>query len=687
MAGDGQGGGVAQVKERVFRAFRAALPALLVGVIVPGAFLFGYVVRGPGARPASSEGAGAAREMAWTCSMHPQVRRTEPGKCPICHMDLIPLEEREGAGPPQAAVFQANASARELMRIQTVAAARQRVSREVRMVGKVAFDETRVAYITAWFPGRLDRLYVDYTGMEVRKGDHLGELYSPELLAAQQDLRRAAAALEGMRVDAPEVLRKTAETTAEAARERLRRWGLTDRQIDQAEKEGITSEHVTIYAPISGTVIHRDGQEGMYVDTGTRIYTIADLSSVWVKLDAYESDLPWLRYGQQVEFTTEAFPGEVFSGRISFIDPTLDTATRTANLRVIVRNEGGRLKPEMFVRAVARVEMTVDGRVVDADLAGKWISPMHPEIVKNGPGTCDVCGMPLVRAEELGYAAPEPAEREAPLVIPATAPLITGVRAVVYVETQNDEGYAYEGRDVVLGARAGDFYVVAEGLEEGERVVVNGAFKIDSALQIQAKRSMMSEPSEAVEEAHMHAGAMEMPSMEGGGTMQIPAEKGGEIPEAFRAQVGAFYEAYAGLVERLAGDDLVGARKAIAQAKTALGSVEMGLLSGAAHQEWMAQAMRLGEALAAMAGAEDIEEVRVPLADLSAALISVVERFGMDSELAAYRAHCPMALGNQGADWVQPGEEVRNPYYGASMLACGEIVGPLAGPDEPGGEP
>ena len=258
---------------------------------------------------------------------------------------------------------------------------------------------------------------------------------------------------------------------------------------------------MTIYAPVGGIVIHRNATEGMYVETGTRIFTIADLSRVWVQLDAYESDLNGLRYGSKVEFTTETYPGESFEGTISFIDPIINPSTRTAKVRVIVENAEGQLKPGMFVRAVARPQVADGGRVLNPDLAGKWISPMHPEVVKDEPGPCDVCGMPLVAAESLGYVADE--SSGAPLLIPVSAALKTGRRAVVYVEIPDQEKPTYEGREVELGMRLGDYYIVESGLEEGERVVTRGAFKLDAELQIRAKPSMMSMPSEPQSSAPM----------------------------------------------------------------------------------------------------------------------------------------------------------------------------------------
>ncbi len=421
----------------------------------------------------------------WTCSMHPQIRQPGSGQCPICGMDLIPVtapEVGDSLGPRQ---LRLSPAAQQLASIQTAPVERRFAPVATRMVGKIAVDETQVRSITAWVAGRIDRLYVDYTGVRVKEGDHIAYLYSPELLTAQEELIQALRARERLGASGTSVGQTV---LVAAAREKLRLLGLKEEQIERVERERRASDHLTIYAPTGGVVIEKHLSEGAYVQTGTPIYTIADLSRLWLELRAYESDLSWIHYGQAVEFSTEAHPGEVFSGQISFVDPVLDERTRTVRVRVNVANERGRLKPGMLVWAVAQAEVGAAGRAMSFALMGKWISPMHPEIVRDAPGTCDICGMALVRAEELGYGTGDEAGRETPLVVPASAPLLTGKRAVVYVAL--GEGL-YEGREVVLGPRAGDYYLIREGLREGEEVVVNGAFKIDSALQIRAQPSAM----------------------------------------------------------------------------------------------------------------------------------------------------------------------------------------------------
>jgi Cu(I)/Ag(I) efflux system membrane fusion protein len=379
--------------------------------------------------------------------------------------------------------------AKALADIQTTEVRRQWVVNQVALTGVIDYDETRLSTISAYIDGRLDRLYVDYTGIDVRKGDHMVRLFSRNLLTAMEELVLAKQAYKRAQKSNVSDL-QTYINDIEGSRERLRLWGLTAEQIEEIERSDRREDHITIYSPIAGTVVKKHVNEGEYVKTGSPIYTVADFSHVWLKLKAYETDLPWLHYGQDVEFTTESYPGEVFHGRISFIDPMLDQMSRTVNVRVNVLNEDKRLKPGMFVRARVKAWVAGSGKVIAPDLTGKWISPMHPEVIKDGPGSCDVCGMALVPAEELGYVSAD--EETAPLVIPASAPLITGKRAVVYVRAPGEDRPTFEGREITLGSRAGDYYLVKEGLAEGEKVVTNGAFKIDSALQIVAKPSMMN---------------------------------------------------------------------------------------------------------------------------------------------------------------------------------------------------
>ncbi|MCB1234932.1 MAG: efflux RND transporter periplasmic adaptor subunit [Verrucomicrobiae bacterium] len=591
----------------------------------------------------------AAAGTIWTCSMHHQIRRDKPGKCPLCAMDLVPASQLSGKDDPGPRALRITDEARALAGIRTVPVERRLVDAEIRLIGRIDYDETRKKTLAAWFPQRIDRLYVDYTGIPVQRGDHLARVYSPELLTAQKELLSA--------------LRFGSEV--ETIRDKLRLWGLSDEAIRAIEERGETSDRMEIDSPLEGVVIRKHINEGDYRRTGEPLFEIADLGHVWVQLEAYESDLPWLRYGQRVTFEAEAVPGRTFEGIVAFISPVLDPATRTVKVRVNAENPALQLRPGVFVHAVVHSTLAGVGKVVAPELRGKWISPMHPEIIADRPGDCPICGMKLVKAEELGYTVAGGAKGEKPLAIPASAVLLTGKRAVVYVETPDTELPTYEGREIVLGARAGDFYLVESGLKEGERIVAEGAFKIDSALQIVAKPSMMS-PDAGGEESD--TGAAFAP---------------GEIDPAFQGQLSPVLDRYLEIHAALAGDDLAPARKAAAVLVEGLDATDMALLAEKPHEFWMGELIPMREAAAALSRSPDLDAARGEFHRLSDRLIAVARAFDPPSAKPLSVVHCPMAFQNRGADWLQNGAEIRNPYFGARMLKCGEVV-PRPKPALPG---
>jgi len=377
----------------------------------------------------------------WTCSMHPNIQLPEFGQCPICFMDLIEVALESGSLDSLRQIALSN-EALKLAQVETTPVIRGYAATSVRMLGKVDYDETLVSSITAWINGRIDKLHVAYTGSRVRAGQPMAEIYSPELLAAQAELIEAVAAADKLNGSDNTVLKQTISRTESAARKKLQLLGLTEEQIRDVVAMKSPSDHITLTAPISGIVTMKEVNEGMYVKTGMPIYTIADLEKLWVILEAYESDLHAISLGQKVEFSAEAYPGRLFSGTIAYIDPVVNNKTRTVRVRMNIDNPGLLLKPGMFVRAVAR----------------------------NGKDQ-----------------APE----AQPLLIPVSAPLITGKRAIVYVQFPDREG-VYEGREVILGPRHGNHYEVISGLQEGELIVSRGNFKIDSAVQIQGRPSMMN---------------------------------------------------------------------------------------------------------------------------------------------------------------------------------------------------
>ncbi len=533
----------------------------------------------------------------WTCAMHPQIRSNKPGKCPLCGMKLVPVQTRTTGGLRTLVV---SPEARALMNVETVPVERKYVATKIRMTGKVDFDETKLGTITAWVAGRLDQLYVDFTGVDVQKGDHMAYIYSEQLYAVQEELLQA---LKYAREASDNSVRRGIGNIdlVESAREKLRLLGLTQKQVENIEKENRPSSHLTIYSPVSGVVIEKLKQEGERVQLGERIYTVADLSLLWVHLDAYETDLPWIRYGQEVTITTEAYPGEEFQGRIAFIQPVLNDKTRTVKVRVNVPNPDGRLKPKMFVHAVVRPQVAMGGKVMDPSLAGKWISPMHPEIVKDQPGECDLCGMPLVRAESLGYVSASTDDAAPPLVIPYSAALVTGTRAIVYVEDSEATEPTFNGREIVLGPRAGDYYIVKHGLQEGELVVARGNFKIDAEIQIQAKPSMMTPEGGGGGGGHDHGGGVKKKSggKKGGMKMTLPVD--------FLKQIETLVAAYDQVTAAVETSDIRQVNSAFEQFGGALGQVDRNLLSGHSKMLWKEFAMLLGNDAAE---GRDVDQMR-----------------------------------------------------------------------------
>ena len=457
-------------------------------------FLAGWWFGSPSDKNIDGNSTGTSDEV-WTCSMHPSIRQPNPGLCPICNMDLILLQDDGGGGLREVAV---SAEAAALLDLRVTPVRRAPAQSDLKLFGKIEYDERRITTVTARMGGRLDRLFVDFTGALVRKGDHLAEIYSPSLFVAQKELISSKNAYGRLDESSSPAVRNTRTRLLESARERLRLLQLSEEQITRIENKSEPSPTIQIDSPQDGIVVEKVVNEGDYVKTGDAILRVADLSSVWLMVEAYESDLPWIRYGQDVEFNVDSIPGETFHGRVAFIDPNLDPMRRISSVRVNVDNSKGLLKPGLFSKVRIASRMTAGGHVIDPELAGKWISPMHPEIMKDGPGKCDICGMDLVPAESLGFVSEEVPHLD-PLLIPRSAVLQTGERALVYVRLPEKSEPVFEGRQIVLGPAVGREFIVREGLAEGELVVSRGAFKLDSELQIKGRPSMMN-PQAGLEE-------------------------------------------------------------------------------------------------------------------------------------------------------------------------------------------
>jgi Cu(I)/Ag(I) efflux system membrane fusion protein len=463
-------------------------PLLIVlAILLVGSGLALWMNRTPD-RPADSEGPVNKSGQIWTCSMHPQVRLPNPGKCPICSMPLIEAAAPSSQAPEDGAgsMLELSDHARAMASVETTPVERRKMTREIRVVGKVGYNETALAIITTRVEGYVERLFVDYTGIEVKAGDHLVEIYSPDLLVAQQELLIAMAGQEN-------------SSLVESAKRKLLLWGLTQDQVDALVRDRRVSDRITLYSPIEGTVTEKMVVQKAMVKPGEVLYRLANLESVWVYLDLYESELPWIQYGQMVEIQSEAMPGATFSGRVWFINPVLNEETRTVKVLLNIDNTDHKLKPGMYVSAVIRAAILANGKAAATGVEGQWSCPMHPLVLKPAAGPCPVCQMDLVQIPGAKPATPQ--DDALPLTVPVTAVLDSGIRKLVYVEKSKGQ---YVPVEIVTGPRTDDAYPVLSGLKEGDRVVTRGNFLLDSQFQIRGLPSLFYKEGQAAATGHQH---------------------------------------------------------------------------------------------------------------------------------------------------------------------------------------
>jgi Cu(I)/Ag(I) efflux system membrane fusion protein len=591
---------------------------LVLGVLIVGIFL-GWLIfhptkaeRAAEVRIEGHEGHDHATEdpTTWTCSMHPQIKQDKPGKCPICAMDLIPLTTAQSSGDnidPNEIVM--TESAAKLADIQTMVVARGNPERFVHLQGKVHADERNIAKLTARFGGRLEKLYVNFTGQQVQKGEKLATIYSPDLVTAQQELIEAIS------------FKESRPSFYNAARAKLKLWDLTDSQIDAIEEEGGPQLYFDVLSPISGTVMMRHVALGDYVKEGSALFQVTDLSKVWILFDAYESDLPWIKTGDHVELTIQSLPGKTYEGRVTYIDPFINPTTRIAKVRIELPNKELKLKPEMFANGL-----------------------LHSKI----------------------------AEFSDHLLIPKSSILWTGKRAVVYVSLPERDSPSFLYREITLGPEAGNFYVVSSGLMEGEVIAVNGVFKIDAAAQLEGKPSMMNPGGGKVSLGHDH-GSMSSLELEDHSQHETSEMETGinEIDVEFKKQLQSVYDSYSIMKDAFVSSDADEVRKRAEDVKSSLQKVDMDLLSGEAHMTWMKYLAVLESEIVTISTNINISMQRISFAEFNDALYSSVKAFGLHHG-KIYHQYCPMANGDKGAYWLSNIKEIENPYFGDEMLKCGE---------------
>jgi len=576
-----------------------AIITLVVGLLL-GWLIFG----GSEAEPTAEHlhDTEVAEETTWTCSMHPQIRQPEPGDCPICGMDLIPLENEEDDGLDPNAVSM-SPTAMQLANIQTAVVGYIEPVKKIRMNGKVQSDERLIYSQSSHIPGRIEGLMVNFTGEYVQKGQVIASIYSPDLVTAQEELFEA------------QKIRETQPALFKASKEKLKNWKLTEEQIQQILDSEATIETFSIQSDVSGYITEKMVNTGDYVGRGQAIYEIADLSRVWVLFDVYESDMPWVDRGDEITFTIASLPGKTFEGKISFLDPVIDPKTRVAKARVVVSNSGLKLKPEMLASGVVEAEL-----------------PNQDDNV----------------------------------VVPKTAVMWTGERSVVYVKSESEKSVDFILREVTLGPGLGESYIVEEGVKEGEEIAVHGTFSIDAAAQLAGKRSMMNPEAGVTMVGHNHGERI---------TQELPSEPEADIEPVetnpkFTEQLTDVYEAYLNMKNAFVETDAEKVRTEAKDVKAALENVNMGLLDHDPHVAWMDQLETLNSTIKTISNSSDIEEQRKAFTNFNLAFYKSVKLFGLNKK--TYFQYCPMANNDQGAYWFSEIEEIRNPYFGDMMMACGE---------------
>jgi len=542
----------------------------------------------------------------WTCSMHPQIMQPEPGDCPICGMELIPAaSSSEGLLADQ---FKLTENAMALANIQTSIVGNGKIDdNTIKLSGKIVENEEANAVQVSYFSGRIERLNVSFTGEKVNKGQLLATIYSPELYAAQQELLTASS------------LKESQPALYKAVRNKLKLWKLSENQINQIETSGKVRENIPVYGTVSGTVSEKLVEQGDYIKQGQPLLKIANLNTVWANFDVYENQIDLFKKGQEISITTNAYPNTAFEAKVDFIDPVLDTRTRTVKLRVVLHNKDSAFKPGMFV----------EGKI-------KGITSNKEEV----------------------------------LTIPSSAVLWTGERSVVYIKSNPDQPI-FEMREITLGNQNGDNYEVLEGLKHGDEIVTNGTFTVDAAAQLQGKKSMMNKEGGKVMTGHEgHLGMEDTASV----VNENHSNRNERIQVSidFQNQLKAVFSDYIKLKDALVKDD---SNKVIVESKRLLGNlskVDMKLLvDKEAHNHWMPLEKAITASANSISITSDIAVQRNHFKHLSSHLIKTLQIFGVNEKV--FVEFCPMADNNKGAYWLSQEEKVINPYFGNAMLTCGEV--------------
>ena len=571
----------------------------------------------------------------WTCSMHPQIKLPKKGKCPICFMDLIELKLNTSEQTQNNRELKMSQASLKLAQIRTTTVKRSEAYVQLELFGKVMIDTTQKQDIAILSNSEVRNLYVNYIGARVKKGEHIAELYSPQVYEAGKNY---LIALNSKNRDIDLI---------KSLKNKIVLLGAPIKYIENITTKSFVPETFILKSPRSGYIQNLIGNRGKWIKKGQDICSVVNLKKLWIHLDVYENDISHIKYGQEVNIKNKNTKGENLKGKISYISPILNDTTRTLKVRVNINNEAELLKPNMFVSASLNAQVNSKGLTISPNLKDKWISPMHPEIIKDNPGKCDVCNMDLIKFSE--YINTNPTNHQNPLLIPQSSVLITGKRAIVYLKKQNSPS-TFEGKTIELGPRTKSHYVVLDGLKEGDIIVTHGAFKIDSALQILAKPSMMSLDNDIESEKHP------------------PKKETSLFNKALSESLEDFISQYLSIHKYLSNDQYKELNPIIQNMISELEYIDYSELTKNQLTTFNDVIKRIEANLKLTSKSNNLKNFRRNFLKLSDTIIHFIQKTKYH-KLNLYIVHCSMA----NASWIQNNKSINNPYYGRSMLKCGEI--------------
>lgn len=557
-----------------------------------------------------AEGGTGTDKQLYQCSMHPNIISDEPGTCPICAMDLQLVQQIKAKGIPGRSPVDLTGQQQQLINIRLAPAIKREATKIIRGVGIITYDETKVVDVNSKVMGWVDQLYVDKPGQFVEANEPLMALYSPDLYSAQQEYLLAFQQFQRMNGKTSATAEGQfqqflleGESLLESARKRFELWDISDEQIEALEKSGKPRNTLKLTASISGFVMEKNVFPKQMIQPGMQLYRLADLSQVWMDVEVYEYELPLLKKGQTVNIHLVSDSRLSFEGKVDFIYPYLEDKTRTAKVRLLMENSNFQLRPGMYANAEIHVDLGVQ------------------------------------------------------LLVPETAVFDTGKQEYVFVK--QSEGI-FVPMLVNLGPKAKDHFVIQDGIKEGDEVVIDGNFLLDSESQLKAAASGPAEDTP--------------PEDEFTGMVPEPIS----LPDKAEALFSPAIDNYLRMADLLAQDTLEGLDDLAEQIRSQVEAIQASALRPSSEVDlYETELQELDTALAKFS-APDAETARTQFGEVSAVLISLVSSFLPPLEQTLHVARCPMWEKSPGL-WIQTETEIKNPFMGQKMPSCGEIVDQVGG--------